>query len=321
VSGETWADVRPHALLHQVPASEYHRDAWGRINGMPTLSRSIAAELITCPRKAWAFHPLLGGQDRPEESESKSANKERGTLLHQYFLGGDKSVAVIVADDFKTKKAKAERDEARDAGLIPLLEKKRDELAATCEGVRASLALGDPENGVEPIDLSQYDTEVTALWFEEVPEGQVPCRARLDAIRRDAQEILDFKFTYSAEPGGFARSMVPCGYDIQHAAYVSAVEHCFPRLAGRVPLRFLAIEPVPPYCWHVQQVAGSMATLGRQRWTRSCRTWKRCLDSGKWPMYHAQAAEAWDRDLEREMYLTVNLFGEAPPTRPDPSWF
>lgn len=321
MTADAWTSARPHALLHQVPADAYHRDEWGRINGMPTLSRSIAAELVNCPRKAWAFHPLLGRLERPEEPEGKTKNMERGTLLHQFFLGGDAAVALIVADDFRTKKAQQERDEARAAGRIPLLEKQRDKLAATCEGIRASLALGDPENGVEPINLDDYHTEVTALWFEEVPEGEVSCRARLDLLRRDAQDILDLKFTYSAEPGGFARSMVPCGYDIQHAAYVSAVERSNPRLAGRVTLRFLAIEPAPPYCWHVQRVAGSMATLGLQRWTRACRTWRKCLDSGNWPMYTADLAEAWDRDIEREILLSINLFGEAPPTRPDPSWW
>jgi hypothetical protein len=77
----------------------------------PRLSPSVASILLRrSPLHAWHYHRLLGGVRR-----EPTASMENGTLLHHLVLvGGDSDkLAIIDAENFRTKAAQELRDAAQ----------------------------------------------------------------------------------------------------------------------------------------------------------------------------------------------------------------
>jgi hypothetical protein len=288
--------VREPGLYDGIPFAEYLADADG-----PRLSHSLAHLMLSrSPRHAWAAHPLLGNlrvDDRTEE-------RDRGTLLHSLLLGGGFSevVAIVDADSWRTKAAKERRAEIEEEGRIAVLAPTFEKAREVADGINESLL----EIGFAGV-RSDWREEVTATWHE----GGVECRGRMDLLFEP--RILDLKIVRSANPNAFARSMLGYGLDIQHAAYVSAVEHLIPELAGRVRMEFLLCEPFPPYAVCRVHPAGSMRSLGETKWARAVKLWGECLSSGKWPGYGAAEVEAPQWALSDDLAIAVAAAG-------DPDW-
>lgn len=281
-------------IFQGIPHADYHADAGG-----PRLSRSLAHKLLSrSPRHAWAAHPLLGNCGPDEDTKEKS----RGSLLHLLLLGVGAMVQVVDADSFRTAAAKESREEAEAIGRLPVLRKHFDLAEATAAEMRTSLA----EAGFNLLD---YERETTAFWEQD----GVRCRARLDLLRYDHARIADLKIQRSAAPDTFAGAMLRYGLDIQHAAYVSAVEHSHPGLAGRVKMEFLLLEPYRPYAVTRARPAGSMRALGASKWRRALGIWRDCLASGIWPSYPSALIEA-------PTWALSNDFGTEVAAAGDPDW-
>jgi len=280
-----------------IPHAEYLADASG-----PRLSASLAHLMLSkSPRHAWAAHPLLGGIAPEEPSEEQ----RRGTLLHKLLLGAGQEIHVVDALDWRTKSAREERDAAEDEGrqpvLLPVFE-RATEAAIALRGSLLDLGFVLGETG--------HYTEQVAAW----EEGGVNCRARID-LRSKMQPgvIADLKIVRSANPATFGRAMIAFGLDVQHAAYVSAVEHLIPELAGRVRMEFLLCEPFPPYAVCRVRPAGSMRSLGQSKWARAVKQWGECMASGKWPGYGVAEVEAPTWALTEDLSTAVAEAG-------DPGW-
>lgn len=332
VTAEPWTAVQPPALFEGVPVAEYHADLWGKRNGIPTLSRSIAAKYLNgCGLKAYAAHPLLGkaspeteeGEEEEHVTPAAREARTKGAWLHQYFLGGEERFREIREKDYRKDSAKQDKANALAAGEVPILSGKLAELREAAPLIRASLLRGDPANGVPPIDLlgENYRREMTCVWIEETPDGPVACRCRQDLVDGGALVIEDLKFGASAHPASFWRNYMPKGYDLQQWSYRRGIEACFPKLAGRLRFRFINVEAYPPYCWHAVEISGREMRLGELRWNRALRLWRRSLDTGIWPMYRPEEMRSLDYILEDEMVAHAVQLGQAPPGRPDPSWF
>jgi hypothetical protein len=271
--------------------SNYLADADG-----PRLSASLAHLMLSkSPRHAWAAHPLLGNlrvDDRTEE-------RDRGTLLHSLLLGSGPQIEVVEADSWRTNAAKEQRAAAEEAGSVAVLE-------ATYEAaMETSAAINE---GLRDVGINGgFRTERTAIWEQD----GVQCRARLDmhSINFPGQ-LFDLKILRSANPAIFGRTMLAYGYDVQHAAYVSAVEHLIPELAGRVRMEFLLCEPFPPYAVCRVRPAGSMRSLGSSKWARAVKLWGECLSSGKWPGYGVAEVEAPAWANSEELSAAVSAAGE-----------
>jgi len=276
-----------------LPAEQYHADT---IADVPTLSNSIAKALCAySPLHAWTAHPKLNPNFRSKESD----RFDLGTTVHELLLADDDSrVRIIQANDWKTKAAREEKDEARAAGMLPVLAPKWPEVQAMVAATREQLAGLD----VHPLPFTDGKPEQTIVWEED---GGVICRARLDWLRDDHTIVDDLKTSSrSANPDTFTRSIFSMGYDVQVAAYTRAVE----RTVGVTPeFRFVVVEAAPPYALSVIGLGPAALTIAEKKWRYAVETWRRCLARDEWPGYPSQVCyaelPAWEEAawLEREL--------------------
>lgn len=250
--------------------SEYFADAGSEV---PRLSQSIAHKIIaeSCLH-AWHAHPKLGAAAHESTKE-----QDQGTLLHSMLLGQGAEVEIIYADSFRTKAVQVLRDAAIEAGKVPMLVSKYEQLQNAQSSLRASLAAYN-------IVLSG-DSEVKLEWSERGERGPVLCRGMLDHVVIDRGIIYDVKKIRSAHPRVCSRHMIEYGYDIQHAAYTSALAKLRPDLEGRIEMVFLFMEIEPPYSILPARPDGTMRELGSMKWNRAVALWERCLLNNRWPGY------------------------------------
>ncbi|AMV24550.1 exonuclease VIII [Gemmata sp. SH-PL17] len=261
-------------------AAEYHRDPCPS----PSLSASIAKVLLNeSPLHAWLKHPKFGGL-RGEATEEMDS----GTIVHEMLLGKGPVVEVLHFKDYRTDAAKAARDAARAEGLIPVLVHKYESLAAIARDLVTEIQLAG-------FDLAGFRTEAPVFWYEETGLGPVLCRGMMDAVRIQAGAILDLKNT-CADPKKFAKKAIDFGYDIQFAAYTSALRKLNPEIAGREDFVWLLAEELPEgapkrVALTVARPDGTLREHGRSRWKRACELWAKCLQTGHWPAYATEPVQ------------------------------
>ena len=260
------------ARVLDVTADEYHADPCAE----PSLSSSIAKILADkSPAHAYHAHPRLGGG-----THTPSPAQSLGTVLHRLVLGKGATVAVLDFPDYRTKAAREARDAATAAGHTPILAEEAGEMVATAKIIGERLA----DLGVQLTGQS----EVAVEWREPVfmtDGATVQCRAMFDHVFMDSGLIFDLKKTVSAHPGDLAKTITSYGYDIQHAAYTSAMRALRPELAGRETFTFLFCEIEPPFAVTPVRLTGEFRELGERRWQRAVRTWHECTTRGRWPAY------------------------------------
>lgn len=246
-----------------MPAAEYLADPCDE----PSLSSSIASLIVSkSPWHAWRAHPRLGNQ------RDSSDEQDRGTIVHSLVLGEEHRFEVLDVKDFRTKSAQESRDNAAARGLIPIKKAFYDECAEEACGIRVTLAT---RYGIR---INAMKVERTAIWRED----GATCRARLDAW--DGRTIYDLKTTRDASPVAIERAVRSYDYHVQQAAYVSAVEHLEPHLAGRVRFVFLFVENDTNEVVPVE-LDGGLVSIGQNRWKRAVDAWTRCMRADKWPGY------------------------------------
>lgn len=280
-------------LHYDVSPDVYHSDPCEH----PSLSASIAHVLASqSPAHAWLAHPRLGGKRSDDETTKEM---DHGSLLHALLLGRGRDVVLVDADDWRTKAAKEARDSAREQGAIPVLKHRLVAANDAAVVIRARLK---EEWGIN-LAANGSSSEVVAIWEEESDDGtRVICRGQLDWLSASMGQIVDLKCGASAEPESCVRKFVPMGYDIQRAAYVSAIGRLVPKLAGRVDFSFAFSETAEPYAVTLVEAYGSLRELGERRWRRAVNTWARCLKTNEWPTYTREVvmAEAKPWELEKE---------------------
>jgi PDDEXK-like domain of unknown function (DUF3799) len=251
-------------------AEVYHDDPCPQ----PSLSASIAHELVNLtPLHAWTAHPKLN----PGFTREEKSHYDIGSMVHSLVLEGNADrVHVVNADDWRKKVAQEERDDARERGLIPLLEKDWTRVVDIATTIRAHLAARDDE----PPLFTDGKPEQTLVWEER----GVCCRARLDWLRDDFQTIDDLKTTArSANPLQWSRNTLwSIGADIQVAFYLRGLK----RLTGvDAQFRYVLAETVPPYAVASVALAASALELGQAKVDRAIDRWRECLKTGRWPGY------------------------------------
>lgn len=277
--------------VHEIPAEEYHSDLLDPKR--PSFSKSIAHTLLTSsPAHAKAKHPRLNPGYQAQDEE----RFDIGTACHALMLEGRNAVQVINADDWRTKIAKEQRDEARIAGRIPLLEKHwmacQDMVAATREQLDAI--------EIDPPLFVNGRAEQTIVWDED----GVLCRARADWLHDNATACDDYKTTSrSAHPEAWSRALYSIGADLQHALYCRGIK----AVTGKEPaFRFVVQETFAPYALSVIQLTPAVVALANEKLNTALEIWKRCLETNVWPAYPQRVCWAelppWEeaRFLERD---------------------
>lgn len=255
----------------------------------PTLSASIAKLLIECPSRAWLHHPRLGGV--PTKS---TAAMNSGTLIDEILTTDGQRIRVIEsATDAKgnvvhfprNKKLANTREQIlriEEAGHIACLS---HELESAKDVARAVIAKARKMRC--PIDGGR--NQLALSWTETADDGTpVECRCKMDVFHRPTGVIQDIKRLANVSAGGCRRAFRQFSYDLQGAAYVSAVESCFPDLQGRARFQLICTEESEPYPLTPVDLRGSMLELGRMKWRRAVNLWARLMrekPNGDWPDY------------------------------------
>jgi PDDEXK-like domain of unknown function (DUF3799) len=261
------------ARVLDVTPEQYHTDPCLT----PSLSSSIAKIIIErSPAHARLAHPRLGGASKHSFTESMS----NGSVIHRMVLGKGSSFDTLEFPDYRTKAAQQARDASRAQGRTPMLAHEVAELVDAAKHISAQLA-------AYGFDMDPARSEVAAEWQERVhaSDALVQCRCMFDHVYLEDGLILDLKTTVSANPVDLQRAITRYGYDVQHAAYTSALRTLRPRLAGREEFVFLFVEIEEPYAVTPVKLTGEFRALGQSRWSRAVRTWYDCLTNDDWPAY------------------------------------
>lgn len=225
---------------------------------------------------------------------------DRGTLVHELVLGGNRTVRLpdLICDpetgepiefpgkrkadphttkplvDFKTNAAKDLRDHYLGKGKIPILSHEYDVCSEIADRIVAAWCEHFPP-------ITDFALEERLQWEYR----GVLCEGTPDALL--APLNVDVKTTKTlGERGSVARNAVAMGWDIQVAAYTSAIETLYPEHAGRVRWAWLVAEMDFPNEIRVFEPEASMLELGRLRWNRAVDQWRALLERGwsvPWP--------------------------------------
>lgn len=257
------------SLVHMT-AEAYHADPCPQ----PSLSSSIAHTIVSkSPKHAYLAHPRLGGSPK-----APTKSMDHGSLVHALLLGKGRDILIVDAPDWRKKETQEERDRARAEGKIPCLFDSFERAKETEKELRSELERFE-------ITLDGV-SEMAAFWQETADDGTiVDCRAMFDHWTRARAQALDLKTSRSAHPDACAQSMVEYGYDLQQAAYKSALGKIFPDLVGRIEYLNLFAEVEPPYCVTPASSAGTLRELGESKWRRAINLWAKCVREKQWPGY------------------------------------
>ncbi len=267
--------------IYEIPADLYHSDPCPE----PSLSNSVAKALLTkTPRHAWCAHPRLNPAFAAEESEKF----DLGKAGHSLMLHDPNTFEIIDAADWRTKEAKAKRDDARNSGKIPLLKEQWDRVEMMVRSGRRQL-----EAHKEASDaFTNGKPEMTMIW----KEGDIWCRARLDWLPNSGDLFDDYKTTAaSADPDQWQRLLFNLGYDMQAAFYCRGLKAL--GISKKPTFRYIVQEVDEPFALCVMALAPSAMDLADHKVARALEIWRSCLKANQWPGYPDQTcyveAPAW----------------------------
>jgi len=262
------------AGIYTMPLSEYIADP----APLPSLNAGAAHTLLTkSPQHAWYEHPRLN----PDYQSDESSRLDLGTIAHALLLEDDTSrVVVIEAEDWRTKEAKVKRDEARAAGMCPILQKDYETVRAMVTEAKLSIVASEFNE-----DFRDAIPEQTLIWQHD----GVWCRSRPDKATKDWRILFDYKTCAgSASPQAFLRTVFQQGYDLQAELGMMGAE----ALAGQSQVTFVFIvqEIEPPYAVSFVSLSPAWQDLAYRKLKMAMSTWKGCLRKNKWPAYRPEVA-------------------------------
>lgn len=289
--------------FYEIEADEYHSDP----APAPSLSQSIGKILLEqCPRAAWQAHSRLNPKFTPDEA----TRFDRGEVAHKLLLGQGREFRTIAAEDYKSKQAQLKRDDYRDAGFVPVLQKHYEIAQEMAAAARKQLA--GIEEGQFAFDPKWGEIEVCVL-----TRDPVGCwtRALIDfygAKVLSGVTCWDYKTTAgSANPLTLGPRFNQLGWAFQAAFQERIICTLKPELAGKIRFRFFVQENEEPYLASVVEPSGAAMTLAHKMTAAAVAIWQRCIDTNNWPGYptrsvpigvSAFAEAAWlGRELEDEL--------------------
>lgn len=248
-------------------------DAPGLVEDMPEAVYHARSELSSTGART-----LLRNAAKYQWDRTHPVHKDvfdLGSAVHTLVLGTGWPIAVVAADDWRTKDAKEQRDDARAEGRVPMLVK--DFLVAKA---MADAVLMDKV--ARPI--FEMDSLREPSMFATDPATGVPMRARLDLLAPETELMVDLKTAQSAANDDFARDAAKYGYQVQEWHYRRTLGVAS-RLDDYMPGRFLfvVVEKSPPYLVNVIELDAEFAQIGRSQVDRALRLYAECAATDTWP--------------------------------------
>ncbi len=236
-----------------VPEIAYHSDT-------VSLSVSGAKLLLKAPALyRWRL-------DHPEHKDVFDI----GHAAHALVLGVGAKIRVVYAEDWRSKDAREEREDARANGETPLLDKDHrrvQEMADALSGHQLAMRL-----------LSEGQPEVSAYALDE-PTG-VMRRGRFDWLGPTI--LTDYKSSFTSEPAAFVKAASNFGYHMQAAWYSDLARDLgHPSKA----FAFITQEKEAPYLVTVIELPPELVDVGRRRNRAALERFRDCTETNLWPGY------------------------------------
>jgi hypothetical protein len=243
-------------------------------------SSTISIMLNECDAKAAWSHPAINQpkDDAAKELEKyligsgagKPAQALRG-VVHRMALGKGAEYVVSDWEEYRTKEAKAWRDEAWASGSIPLKPKQHEQAQAMASVMADAIA--------EATQGEPYETEVVVAWQE--PSG-IWCRGMLDIWVPSLGLILDVKTSAGISDDAIDGYFNRWGYSRQSAFYRRGVDAV---TGGASRFDFLFVENEAPWLTRTVDTSEGFRTGSTMEIESAIERWGKCIASGEWSGY------------------------------------
>lgn len=286
--------------LYEIDAEFYHGDCCVG----PSLSASGAVTIEDeCPRIFWNDSYL-----NPDREESERKAFSLGTCAHLMFLEPhlmDSKVAIIEADDYRTKVAKELRDLAVSSGLTPILSHQFEGVKAMRTELMKHQVAGLAFKGGKPEQTYIWQDEKTGVW----------CKARPDWVPNSGSYLIDYKTSTTANPEVFMRNAPKLGYYQKAAWQLEGVE----KVTGKRPGQFwFVLQSInAPHLSSVFRLQSDdpMLSLYDAKNAQAREKFAKSVKNGYWPGYVPNGSTletafdiklpAWTEKQLREDYMTT----------------
>lgn len=282
--------VEVPSLVLDLPEAEYHADP---VEG-GSLSYSGMKQLLKSP--AHYRHYM----DAPRVEKKVF---DEGTIIHSLVLGTPLNVVELPYSDYRSKDARAARDEAYAAGLIPVKPGELDPLTTIAEAV-----LAYPEARA----LFETDLPAEVSLFAPDPVTGVTIRGRVDKVAQvDGNTVLvDLKTCQDADPAEFRKNIAQFGYYLQSAVYTRLWSWTHEDTPPP-EMRFVAVSKTAPHLVSVHRMGLEFDELGEIQMRRAIDRYKTGVETGEWPGYlpivWEQSPPAWLLAAEESEELEIIL--------------
>lgn len=252
--------------VYDLPPEVYHADP------APVASLSSTGARRLLPPSC----PALFAYER-EHGSTESRELDLGKAAHRHVLGIGPELVTVNADNYLTKAAKTQRDEARAGGAVPLLAREAEQVAAMAAVIRA--------NPTAAALLSNGRAEQAMFWVDAATG--VWCRTMLDwlptARAGQVMYVPEYKTTRSASPERLDRLVLDHGYHIQAAWALEGIDVL--GLAQVAEWVWIWQEKTPPYLITVAPIRDIALRIGRDLVRQAIDKYAKCTATGRWPGY------------------------------------
>jgi hypothetical protein len=247
--------------------------------------------------------PGCPAQFKYDRDNPKPAKREfdLGHAAHRLVLGVGEELEPLDFDNYLTKAAKTARDEAREAGAVPLLRHEWEQVQLMADAIRQHPVAG-------PLFAPGSGVAEQSIYWTDWRTG-VRCRCRPDWIphRRDGRLIVaDYKTARAVDPGALQRAVYERGYHAQAAHYLDGVKAAGLHGDQEPAFVFVFQAKVAPYLVHLVELDFPALTLGAARNERALRIYAECERTGVWPGFNDRITylplPAWAERKDHEEY-------------------
>lgn len=255
--------------IYDLPMDTYHAQC---CDGPSISSGGLRTIENESPAHFWAYAQGLN----PEAHKRPHNNAfDFGKAVHALLFDDQEEIGRLVVspfDEFRTKDARAWRDEQRESGRIIIT----DDIMSAIKGIHKSLA---SEAGVPEL-LTAGEPEKSLIWRDA--ETGVWLKSRPDRFPSD-RVFADLKTAKSADPRLLDTEIVSRGYHMQLALACMGLEALRGETTTDCWLVF--VEKTPPFAVTTVRLGDELVDYGAKQCRRAIRKFADCLGSGDWPSY------------------------------------
>lgn len=247
-------------LVHPIDVNTYRSHPAINVSSLKAFARSPA-------------HALVGFEEEQESTDAMNL----GSMLDHKILGTPYLWTTSPFDDYRTKDARAWRDDQEARGVTVFKQEQLETVTKMVEAVRkhpvAGRLLAEPGRA----QVGMFGE------FESCDR-----KGLIDWLPSTMPVIVDLKKTRDASRHGFRRQIGQLRYDVQAAYY----RDLYRDITGETrAFQWVCVEDQAPYAVAVYQLGTESLDKASATWQSWIRQWITCEDTDSWPGYNGDSTE------------------------------